>query len=115
MYLGRPSINNLQSFLAGYSLARQELNLSDIDEEDFGEFQAWIQRKFDISSSQSWDKIILFFSEDENSALITFFRLFDEFLDSKSPVVERELISIQAPVSKDKLNQVSPTAENVNY
>ena len=32
-----------------------------------------------ITSSQSWDKIILFFSQDEHKALEQFFELFDEF------------------------------------
>jgi hypothetical protein len=114
MYLGKASINNLQAFLAGYSLARQELNISDLDESDFEGFQSWVQKKFNVSSSQSWDKIILFFSEDENSALTTFFRLFDEFLDAKSSV-EQELISVQVLASKDILTEASPITENNNY
>jgi hypothetical protein len=115
MYLGKPSINNLQAFLAGYSLARQELNTPDLDESDFEGFQSWVQKKFNISSSQSWDKIILFFSEDENSALITFFRLLDEFLDSKPSVVAQELISVPAIANKDKLTEVSPASESNSY
>ncbi len=85
MYLGKPSISSLSSFLAGYTLARRELDIpSTPEEENFSKFQAWIQKKFRISTGQSWEQIILFYSEDENSALNKFFKLFEEFLNSSS-------------------------------
>jgi hypothetical protein len=80
MYLGQPSITHLQSFLAGYFLARQQLDIPETEQEHhFSEFQVWIQQKFNIGSSQSWDKVILFFSQDEQTALKQFFILFNEF------------------------------------
>ncbi len=80
MYLGKPAISNLRSCLAGYILARRELGISQTEQEKkFTEFQGWIQKKFNISSSQSWDKVILFYSEDERTALEHFFELFEEF------------------------------------
>lgn len=83
MYLGKPAISNLRSCLAGYILARRELGISQTEQEKkFTEFQGWIQKKFNISSSQSWDKVILFYSEDERSALERFFELFEEFVSS---------------------------------
>ncbi|GAA6620051.1 hypothetical protein [Scytonema sp. NUACC26] len=81
MYLGKPAISNLRSCLAGYILARRELGISQTEQEKkFTEFQEWIQKKFNISSSQSWDKVILFYSEDERTALERFFELFEEFV-----------------------------------
>lgn len=81
MYLGKPAISNLRSCLAGYILARRELGVSQTEQEQkFTEFQGWIQKKFNISSSQSWDKVILFYSEDERTALERFFELFEEFV-----------------------------------
>ncbi len=80
MYLGEPSITHLQTFLAGYFFARHQLGEPDTEpEKHFAHFQTWIQQKFNITSSQSWDKIILFFSQDEHKALELFFELFDEF------------------------------------
>jgi hypothetical protein len=57
LYLGKPSVCNLCSWLSGYILARRELGIAQTDEErQFTEFQTWIQTKFNISSSQSWKK-----------------------------------------------------------
>jgi hypothetical protein len=80
MYLGQASISHLRSFIAGYILARRELKLPQSEsEQKFTEFQPWLQQKFRLTSSQSWDKIILFYSEDERSALNYFFELLDQF------------------------------------
>jgi len=80
MYLGQPSISHLRTFLAGYFFARHQLEQPETDQEKhFSNFQTWIQQKFKITSSQSWDKIILFFSQDEYRALEQFFELFDEY------------------------------------
>ncbi|KOR34205.1 hypothetical protein AM228_25370 [Planktothricoides sp. SR001] len=80
MYLGQPSITHLQSFLAGYFFARHQLGEVETEQEkQFANFDPWIQEKFKITSSQSWDKIILFFSQDERQALDLFFELFNEF------------------------------------
>jgi hypothetical protein len=90
MDLGKPAISNLRSFLSGYILARRELDIPQTQEEkEFSEFQFWIQSKFKISSDPSWDKTILFFSEDEPSAIAHFFNLFDEFVASKHNELER--------------------------
>ncbi|WP_201789141.1 hypothetical protein [Scytonema hofmannii] len=80
MYLGQPSISHLRTFLAGYFFARHQLGEPETNQEKhFVNFQNWIQEKFKVTSSQSWDKIILFFSQDEHKALEQFFELFDEF------------------------------------
>lgn len=86
MYLGKPAISNLRSCIAGYILARRELGIAQTEQEKgFTEFQSWVQEKFNISSSQSWDKIILFYSEDERKALDRFFELFNEYLELNIP------------------------------
>ncbi|MEQ9553021.1 MAG: hypothetical protein RIM23_25805 [Coleofasciculus sp. G3-WIS-01] len=80
MYLGKPHISNLRSCLAGYNLARRELGIPQTKhEQEFVEFKNWIKKKFNISTGQSWDNIILFYSEDERTALNNFFELFQEF------------------------------------
>lgn len=80
MYLDQPSISHLRTFLAGYFFARHQLGELETDQEkQFSNFGIWIQQKYKITSSQSWDKIILFFSQDEYRALEQFFELFDEY------------------------------------
>ncbi len=94
MYLGHPSITHLQSFLAGYFLARQQLGIPETEQEQqFSDFQPWIQQRFKISSGQSWDKIILFFSQDEHTALQQFFTLFHEFCSAIPSHSDRPLQS----------------------
>lgn len=85
MYLGRCSITRLKMLLVGYSLARRELNLPlSQQEKEFDRFQEWIQKRFEIASSQGWDSIILFHSVDEKDALEKFFKLFAEFCTGAS-------------------------------
>jgi hypothetical protein len=96
MYLGRRSISNLRSCIAGYILARRELGIPQTEQErEFVEFQEWIKNKFNITSSQSWDSIILFYSEDERNALDRFFDLFEEFLQAKKKDLKIEQIDSQ--------------------
>ena len=80
MYLGHCSITRLNMLLVGYSQARMELGLPrTAQEQEFDQFQEWIQNKYNISESQGWDSIILLNSIDEKEAFYKFFQLFDEF------------------------------------
>ncbi|MBD6617704.1 hypothetical protein FNW02_18175 [Komarekiella sp. 'clone 1'] len=86
MYLGRASISNLRTFLAGYCFARRQIGIPQISQEQqFSKFQTWTQQKFNLTSNQTWDQIILFFSQDEHTALEKFFKLFDEFIQTEHP------------------------------
>lgn len=74
MYLGQPSIFYLRTFLSGYFFARHQLGRPETEQEEhFSDFQAYMQQRFKITSSQSWNKIILFFSQDQQRALELFF------------------------------------------
>lgn len=82
LYLGKPSIEHLQVFLDGYLFARRQLNISLTEQEQqFEGFQGWIEERFNQKNTQSWTKIILFYSQDEQTALSRFFELFDEFIN----------------------------------
>ncbi|MEH2316694.1 hypothetical protein [Nostoc sp.] len=82
MYLLTPSITRLDMLLRGYTLARREADLVPTEEEkEFEGFQSWVQEKYGINSGQSWSKIILFYSVDEDEALQKFFELFEEYLN----------------------------------
>ncbi|WP_293067302.1 hypothetical protein [Okeania sp. SIO2B3] len=81
LYLGKPSIDHLQVFLDGYTFARRELGVPLSQEEEYFEkFQEWIESKYNLPDTQSWMKIILFYSADERDALERFFDLFEEFI-----------------------------------
>jgi hypothetical protein len=83
LYISGDSINRLKSFLDGYFFA---INLYKIETEDiefWSDFQSWINNYYKITTSQSWAQIILFFSTDEYHALNEFFKLFDEFLNTR--------------------------------
>lgn len=80
MYLGSSSILGLRSFLAGYCFGRRQAGISETaEEQEFARFQSWIQLRFGITSHQTWDRIILFFSQNDEAALGAFFQLLAEF------------------------------------
>ncbi|MDY6804086.1 MAG: hypothetical protein SXA11_09810 [Cyanobacteriota bacterium] len=91
VYLGSPSIMCLQAFLSGYNVAQYQLGESLNTPDCFDGFQEWIQEKLKINSSQSWAKIILFYSADERDALERFFELFDEFVKRNSSTATEEV------------------------
>jgi hypothetical protein len=82
MYLGKPTVENLFMFLVGYKLARRELGIDLTEqEEDFcGEFQPWLQQKYQVQTVASWAQMISSRSSDEHEALQMFFQLLQEFL-----------------------------------
>ncbi|MEH2132840.1 MAG: hypothetical protein V7K86_19865 [Nostoc sp.] len=105
MYFGRASISNLRTFLAGYCFARRQMGITQTQQEQhFSKFQTWIQQRFNLASNQTWDQIILFFFQDEHTALEQFFKLFDEFIQTE---YAREL----QPNTTNNLIVVSGTQE----
>jgi hypothetical protein len=85
MYLGQADLTHLGAFLAGYFFARRQSGIPETEQEQqFSEFQAWVEQKFSVSYSQPWEKIIRFFSPDETTAIQQFFVLFNEFAEVHS-------------------------------
>ncbi|NES19518.1 MAG: hypothetical protein F6K41_11450 [Symploca sp. SIO3E6] len=83
MYLGSCSITSLRMLLLGYGMARGKLGLPlTAQEKEFGGFQGWIQERYKSTTSQGWDKIILFHSCDERDAFNRFFELLEQFIDT---------------------------------
>lgn len=81
MYIGYPSVSNLFMFLCGYQHCLQEVDIPQSQQElEFREFQPWLQEKFKVSTSASWAKIILLYSNDERDGFTKFFELLEEFL-----------------------------------
>jgi hypothetical protein len=106
MYLGKPYVTRLKAFLDGYIGARNDLGFPlKEQEETLNKFQQWIQSRFNITSSQSWADIILFYSVDESEALNKFFELFEKFMHEESAVkeklVQEKLREETAPLSQE--------------
>ncbi|MGH1396267.1 MAG: hypothetical protein ACRAVC_19875 [Trichormus sp.] len=81
MYIGRPSVNDLFMFLVGYEYSRSELGIENTQEEEdfYGEFQPWLQKKLGITTVSSWSKMIMVYCHDEKAGFEKFFNLLDEF------------------------------------
>ncbi|MEO6807987.1 MAG: hypothetical protein ABI353_02615 [Isosphaeraceae bacterium] len=78
--LGRPSARVLRAFLLGFEFARKD---DDPEIWDFSrDFNLWVRERFDLSSTQDWDKVIEFFSATEAEELALFWKLIDEFVTS---------------------------------
>lgn len=78
-------------FLYGYSFSRQEQGIElTAEEQEFEQFQAWVQRRFSITASVSWAKIILLHSVDEWAGFELFFDLWSKFVDEQHPHEEMQ-------------------------
>ncbi|GJD22656.1 hypothetical protein RIVM261_076120 [Rivularia sp. IAM M-261] len=81
MYIGSPSVSDLFHFIVGFKTALRELGVQATDEEmDFyREFQPWVQKKYHVSTSNSWAKIIMLHCGSEQEGLNVFYKLLEEF------------------------------------
>ncbi|MDF5715502.1 MAG: hypothetical protein PUP93_16875 [Rhizonema sp. NSF051] len=81
MYIGRPSVSDLFMFLVGYECSRSELEIENTEEEEdfYGEFQPWLQKKLGITSVSSWSKMIMLYCHDEKAGFEKFFNFLNEF------------------------------------
>ena len=78
LMLGRPSVNNLYTFLSGFCFARKDAGVSDY--EFLAGFGRHVHRRFKISSTQSWAAIIEFFGATEDGEMALFWKLYDDYL-----------------------------------
>ena len=78
MYLSKNYISCLKAFLDGWFLLAYQYGI-DFGAKCLGEFQDWIVAKYGITTSHGWANIILFYSQDESTALRDFFTLFEEW------------------------------------
>jgi len=75
VYVGANSILLVGAFLRGY----EEALIQHGGNRDMRGFQHYVAKVFDVKTSQSWDRIIQFYSASDESAIHTFFRLADEY------------------------------------
>ncbi|MCW5316268.1 hypothetical protein GTQ43_21350 [Nostoc sp. KVJ3] len=83
MFIDKPSITCLHSFLNGYLSGVIRLGLTQEGSETDG-FNEWMQERAKTNVSQSWAGIILFGSGSERTAFYRFFEEFDQFLKQKN-------------------------------
>ncbi|MCC5646878.1 hypothetical protein LC607_28975 [Nostoc sp. CHAB 5824] len=83
MYIDKPSITCLYSFLNGYIDSLIELGFTDINSCGMEGFQEWIQERAKTNVSRSWAGIILSCSGSERAAFNRFFEEFEQFLKQK--------------------------------
>lgn len=84
MFIDKPSITCLHSFLNGYLSGLIRLGFTEIDCDGMEGFQEWIQERAKTNVSQSWAGIILFGSGSERTAFNRFFEEFEQFLKQKN-------------------------------
>jgi len=108
LYLGKQSLSHLNVFLDGYTFARRQLGIPLTEEEKkFEDFQEWIENRFNQADTQSWSRIILFYSEDEADALKRFFDLFEEFVSCE------KLLKDDATNNCEMSDELSVVAGNI--
>lgn len=78
VYITRHSISCLKVFIDGWVF-----RMPATVDHSFDSFQQWVEEKYRIKSSHSWCDIILFYSQDESSALDNFFQEFDKWRNEK--------------------------------
>ncbi len=114
LYLGKRSIFSLQAFLDGYTFACRQLAIPVTEQEqEFAEFQNWIEKQFNRQSTKSWARIILFYSEDESQAIDTFFELFEDFLQRESLPMTKQSFATSLSENSNK-KQINSLLENLS-
>ncbi len=101
MYIGRPSVSDLFMFLVGYECSRSEFGIENTEEEEdfYGEFQPWLQKKLGITTVSSWSKMIMLYCHDERAGFEKFFNLLDEFKQRNQDLDGNEVNNISEVVA----------------
>ncbi|MEO1432543.1 MAG: hypothetical protein AAFV71_26420 [Cyanobacteria bacterium J06633_8] len=115
MYIGKPSVTHLFHFLVGYEFARGELDIEPTEwEDDFHEnFQPWLQKRYHVSTSNSWANIIMLYCGSEKEGLDSFYELLDEFRNREKAVNIKNKISNK--LQRTKESQMRALRESEKY
>ena len=103
MYIDKPSITCLHSFLNGYLSSLSHLGFTRQGYATEG-FNEWMQERAKTKVSQSWAGIILFLCNSERNAFYSFFELFEKFLKQKD--------ELKIPENEEKS---SATEDNLTF
>lgn len=80
IYIGKRSLTELVSFMDGFQYAFYVINDKQKYINFFSGFRRWVSKRYGITSTQHWSKIICFYSIDEADAFNNFYELLDEYL-----------------------------------
>jgi len=88
LYLGRPSLELLRTFLCGYSY--HGIEPYGIGQPDcLTGFTEYIQKKYRLCTDHDWASVIRFFSSSDEEAFETFYQKLDEYL--QNPIEMKEV------------------------
>jgi hypothetical protein len=78
MFVGRPSVARIRSFLDGYGIGRHDVD-SHVQDELYLGFGPWVASRFKIKTSHGWDDIIIFMGLSESGAFDLLKELWEEY------------------------------------
>ncbi|MDF5723844.1 MAG: papain fold toxin domain-containing protein [Rhizonema sp. PD37] len=70
------------------------------------EFQPWVQRKYHVSTSNSWANIIMLHCANEQEGFSSFYRLLDEFQNQSKSLDGDSLDEIAPKANKQSIEEV---------
>ncbi|MFD2329462.1 hypothetical protein ACFSR7_09435 [Cohnella sp. GCM10020058] len=80
IYLGTKSLHLLQAFLNGYIEYHYEMT-GESSSFFLPEFQKYIEKNFNVTTTHSWASIIILNSSSEEEAFENFYKLLIEFFE----------------------------------
>lgn len=83
LFLAVPSIRRLRGFLDGYDAACRDAGQDSGYMKVQRDFSDWLRRRYSLSGSLPWDRIITVVAGGEESALDLFFDMWTEFIEAK--------------------------------
>ncbi|PSF37838.1 hypothetical protein C7H19_07590 [Aphanothece hegewaldii CCALA 016] len=94
LYLSHPSVCELFVFLVGYKTARRELGIEPTEQEIkfYQEFHQFIEKEYNLHTSNSWAKIIMLYCSDEKQGFERFYQLLDKFHSQNKEISQKEKI-----------------------
>ncbi|MEH2209057.1 hypothetical protein [Nostoc sp.] len=84
IYIDKPSITYLRSFLSGYIDSLITLGFTDINSCGIEGFQESVQERAKTNLTQSWAGILIFSCGSDRNAFYSFFELFEKFIKQKN-------------------------------
>jgi hypothetical protein len=94
MYLGANTISKLHDHLQGYSMSYWFNNIDNpIDKNFFDNFNEFVYHYYGVTTNDNWKGVILEQSfGNEQGALMTFFELFDLFIDNAKTTDSKKIV-----------------------
>jgi hypothetical protein len=83
LLIGRNSAQSLYAFLSGFAYARKDME-GACDYQFLSDFGEWVRKRNKITATQSWAKVIEFYTTEESEELPLFWQLYDENLEQAS-------------------------------